>query len=687
MKIKSFTRQIILYSTLAVSAANAIEFEDIAQDPASGVGFRHGESVTREAIMESFRSQGTFSASERPNFPLKARGSAGVVLFDYDLDNDIDIYVTNAEQKNNGLYRNQFNDSGELFFIESAQEAGVTVFDKESIGACYGDIDNDGDQDLYVLNAGAENTLLINMGDGSFKDSTIYSNIGAGIHYPSGCSMGDINNDGLLDIVVANSMQTWDNRHALHIAPFVLNEHNQLFLNMGENVFADISETSGIREHAGFPAEYAGEASITWAIAMVDLDQDGDVDIVTGDDQGPGPFPGIDHGLIHVFENDGTGNFTDITSQLGLDVVGAWMGLSFGDINAYGLMDLFATNAGDYVNADDNLPPFSDNNPRPFPFALGAFASRWFINSEGGKFVQPGAGDTVASVFGWGTVMLDYDNDGDTDIAYGGGLDVGTIYEASPNVLLNNNGQGQFVYDTLALADSTNHSRRNVKGMAKGDLNNDGFVDLVSVSSFDIDAPLTPHKTQWNSAVDSQSFYLPIFLQKNPEELEWTGNRAIDGSLSVEINSADNNNNWVSINLLGTKGITKKGRVNRDALGAVVSVTSSLGKTSMSPVISGASFSSQNALNVNFGLGQAASGDVDILWPGNVRNRLYNVKAYETLTPCSYTTKRKLHKYKKCLRRSFRELHSAGKISKNLKVRMYRSAVRAYIEHNRDRKI
>jgi len=660
------------------SERKGVTFYDIIAQGFAGVEYRHTGGTARMDLMNAITSQSVLLKSDISSIPLGPRSAAGVALFDFDRDGDLDIYVTNGPGTDNALYANQLHDSGKTTFIDVARKAGVTASSSESVGVCYGDIDNDGDLDLYVLNSAEDNILLENQGDGTFTDITLLSGAGGGSHYRSSCSMGDINGDGLLDIAVANTAITWDNRIAFREEAFVYNDHNQLFLNTGLNKFDDVSVSSGLQTLTGFVPEAAGigGAGITWAIAMVDYDLDGDADIVMADDQGPLPTAargGADRGLIHLMQNDGTGHFKDVNVKAGVALVGAWMGLSFGDFNADGRMDIFGSNVGDYMGRDD----------RP-GLSIGIVASRWLLGGVDGTFSDPGVGDLLATAFAWGTVTMDYDNDGDTDIAHGGGLHFGLIYEAPPSVILQNDGAANFTYDLAALASSTDHTRRNVKGMAQGDLNGDGFVDLVSVSSFDIEADLSLHQSQWGTDIDSLAFFLPIFTSISDTELAWTGNGAVDGSLSIELNSADNGNNWVAIDLLGTTGITSEGRVNRDGIGAVVSFTPKGGKTILKPVLGGASYASQDSLTAQFGLGTTHSGTIDVLWPGSVNNRLYNVHASEKITfpeiPCSYDSDLSQHDYIYCVKKSLRELHSKGVINNREKYRLLHSAVRAFKE-------
>ena len=658
----------------------SVTFHDIAANNGAGISYRRAESP-RDSIWDALKSQSVLKASQLGLVPFKSHGAPGIAVFDYDNDGDLDLYVTNGPGAANALYENQLIEIGKVDFVDVSFDAGVAATDMDSNGVCYGDIDNDGDQDLFVLGSGEPNRLFENLGNGSFEDISAKSGLGEGNRYSASCSMGDVNGDGLLDIVVANTAKTWDNRLAVFNA-FGFNDHNQLFINTGNNVFTDTSASSGIQKLSGFP-ESAPEnaASVSWAIAIVDYDLDGDSDIIWVDDQGGGVLPanqgGVDRGFIHVMNNDGTGHFTDVTVDVGTNKFGDWMGISFGDINSDGYMDMFVTNVGDYV-----LTVF----PRPLPYELGSYASRWFLGQEDGTFRDPGIGTLVSSAFGWGTVMEDYDNDGDIDIVYYGGGDGGPLIEVSnPGMYLRNDGNGNFTYDVDAVDGTTNHSRRNVQGLASGDLNGDGFVDIVSVSNLELPPPfpLVPYATKWGSAADSTAFFFPAFTPISDFEFVWNGMDPVDGGLSVEISSADNGNHWASVELMGTVGITSGGKVNRDGIGAVVSFTPKGGKSVMRPVLGGASYASQDSLVVNLGLGKAHKGTVEILWPGGVRNRFYGLRASERLVlpeiPCSYDGAwRSKHAYKRCVKKALKELSRAGIIKKRLKRRLMKSAMRAF---------
>ncbi len=653
-----------------------IVFKDIATDIDSGITYRRTESAT-DVSYDEIKQGGILFMENGVNIPANSRGAPGIAIFDYDEDGDMDIYVTNGPDTPNSLYSNQLNETGKLTFIDKSGEAGVSATPQDSSGVCYGDIDNDGDSDLLVLGAGSGNLLFENNGDGTFVDISHSSNIGGGTLHASSCSMGDIDNDGLIDLAIANSFPLENRLPIMSFEHDFLMEHNEIFRNTGNNYFDDVSEESGIQNIA----------RVTWAISFIDYDQDGDSDLIVANDQGPrapAKYGGQDKGYIRIYNNDGTGIFSDITDELGMNQFGAWMGLSFGDLNGDGHLDLFASNIGDYASVF-TAPMFN------FAPVIGEWHSSWFLGDKDGGFTRQTSGELVAGPFGWGASMPDYDNDGDTDIIYHGGLDVGIYMDASNSgALLNNDGNGNFSRDSIALSNSTNHARRNVRGVAVGDLDNNGFVDFVSVSNQDWpeSAPMVPYPVvPLNSPFDSDSFIWPTFSQVDPGDLTegfiWNGIEPHDGSLSVEISETVNNNNWVKVKVKGSIGLVDGAKVNRNGIGAVVQFTPKKGKSVLWPVVAGSSYASQDSNEWIFGLGHKHKGSLEVLWPGGIRNRLYNVHAGEHITipeiPCSYDDKSTgFRTYLHCVVDSVHELHDKGSISRKFAHRLIKSAVRAY---------
>lgn len=175
---------------------------------------------------------------------MKDRGAPGVVVFDYDNDGDNDIFVTNGPGADHSLYKNQFIETGQVTFQDVAIAAGVSANAMDGTGAVAGDIDNDGDRDLLVLGRGESNILFRNNGNGTFTDITATSGVGGGTFHHISASMGDINGDGRLDIVVSNTFD-WFDRIPIFDASWLGHQHNQLYLNLGNNQFSDVSISSG----------------------------------------------------------------------------------------------------------------------------------------------------------------------------------------------------------------------------------------------------------------------------------------------------------------------------------------------------------------------------------------------------------------------------------------------------------
>jgi len=670
-----------LLLTSTAAADSSLTFTDIVSQGGSGITYQRSVSKSN-AIFDEFKNDQVFSLENITKIPTKPHGDPGVAVFDYDKDGDLDIYVTNGPDTANSLYSNQFIETGNTTFIDVADEANVLAIEQDSTGVCFGDIDNDGDHDLYVLGNGEENKLFENMGNGAFKNITSQSETGAGSNSSTTCSFGDVNGDGYLDVVVANLFDSTDHRiplFSLDVADMI--QPNQLFINKGNNTFEDQSASSGIQNLPG----------TSWSIALVDYDLDGDVDLFVADDQAarpPAKSGGVDAGVMRLFENDSTGKFTDITEKMAGGRFGAWMSLSFGDLNSDGHMDVYASNAGDYF-AQFAKPMLS------FVPERGEWESGWFLGSETGEFSFPGVGDLKVTPFGWGSAIVDYDNDGDLDIAYHGGFDNGLYIDASnPGAILENDGNANFKRDAIALKDSVDHTRRSVQGVAVGDLNNDGFTDIVSVSNgnWPDDAPLIPYFSgdalkDFGGPFDETAFLIPTFSPVDPLNpfagFLWNGINQVNGSLAVELSNKETENSSVKIKLYGTQNITTNGRSNRDGIGAVIIFKPKHGKPVMKPVVSGATHASSHSIELTFGLEDDDKGSVEVVWPGGTRNLIYNVNAGETLLipeiPCSFDDKSLTKSlYKECVTNALSELLSADVIDPKLFKKLYKSSVRSF---------
>ncbi len=667
-----------LVAVPATASGTPITFDDIATGDGAGIDYRRQRSLS-DANFDLIKQQPVYTFPDLLVTPLKSRGAPGVAILDFDLDGDQDLYVTNGPGADNSLYANQLVEMGAVTFFDVGASAGVGAFDQDSNGVCFGDVDNDGDPDLLVLGNQEPNRFFENQGDGTFLDLTAASGLGGGSLTSSSCAMGDVDGNGLLDIFVGNAFDM-SVQFAIFVEPFALNQPNQLFLNQGGNVFSEGAAAAGLLDLDLPPGAPPGAATITWAVSLIDLDLDGDLDAVHADDQAAFPFGltgGIDRGYIHIFDNDGTGQFTDVTDERGMNTVGTWMGLTFADFDRNGTLDLFGSNFGNHAGV-------------AFTGALApiTFDSRWFLQNADGTFADPVSAAPANTPFGWGASAADYDNDGDTDILFHGGLDIGPVVACSPGVILENDGDAGFARDAFAGAGSTDHNRRNVQGMATGDLNDDGFIDIVSVSNFDMPAPiaLTPAPIL-GGEFDVDAFVLPTFLSVDPANFvfQWSGLVLADGTLSVELSSADNGSRWLQVETLGSIGLTSGGAVNRDGIGAVITVTPKNRDSVILPVLGGSSYASQDSLIRTAGLGNKNKATVEVQWPGGVRNRIYNVRSGSRLLfpeiPCSFDDPdATFGEYLGCVAQSLHELRTAGVINSFEKIRFFWGAVRAYLE-------
>ena len=307
---------------MAFTAENfySIQLTDVTQ--ASGIDFVHTDgSSGKRFIVETVAS--------------------GLATFDFNGDGLIDILFLNGAPlpvqptgevtAHNALYQNE----GNWKFTDVTKHAGLndTAY---HLGVCVGDYDNDGDPDLSLNNFGP-NILYQNNGNGTFSNVTEKAGVSGGSHVGAGACFLDIEGDGDLDLFVANYVDfTFDNHHITHMNGFPAyvgplnypSTKNQLFRNDGNGVFTDISESSGI---ASLPGPGMG-------VIAVDIDNDRDTDIIVGNDLRP------DFLLI----NDGKGHFKDTGALMGLaydafgNVQGS-MGMEIADWNHDGWFDVYIT--------------------------------------------------------------------------------------------------------------------------------------------------------------------------------------------------------------------------------------------------------------------------------------------------------------------------------------------------------
>ncbi len=260
-----------------------------------------------------YRNNGDGSFTKVTSGPVVQSGgnSRGCAWGDYDNDGSLDLFVANEQGQNNFLFHN--NGDGTFARIAS----GSIVNDGgASYGCAWGDYDNDGYLDLFVANLNQNNFLYHNNRDGTFtriNSGPIVSDGAAS----QGCAWGDYDNDGLLDLFVANR-----------------NQRNFLYHNEGHGTFTAI--TNG---------PVVNDVGYSWSPAWIDYDNDGNLDLFVAN--GPGSGPGQNNFLYH---NNGDGTFTRITAGSVANDGASSDGSAWGDYDNDGFLDLFVSNLNDQNN-------------------------------------------------------------------------------------------------------------------------------------------------------------------------------------------------------------------------------------------------------------------------------------------------------------------------------------------------
>src|SRR5580698_8419733 len=342
--------------------------------------------------------------TESKRYILEATGS-GVAIFDYDNDGWPDIYMVNGgllpgqDHKDQHPTSHLFHNNHNGTFTDVTARAGLTDT-AWGQGACVGDYDNDGYEDLFVTTY-RKNRLYHNQGNGSFKEVAASAGVdGTGKEWGTGCAFVDYDRDGKLDLAVANYVhfnlahtpapgQTagciWKGVPVMCGPRGLESAPNVLYHNLGGGKFEDVSKPSGFEHTNGH---------YCFSITTLDYDDDGWPDLYVACDSTPSI----------LYRNNRDGTFTDTAADAGVAFnedgrEQAGMGSTSADYDGDGKFDLFKTNFSDdtstlYHNNGDGS--FADMT---FPAGLG-------INSD---------------ALGWGTMFADVDNDGWPDILLANG--------------------------------------------------------------------------------------------------------------------------------------------------------------------------------------------------------------------------------------------------------------------------
>jgi hypothetical protein len=420
-------------------------------------------NIAREAGLTAVT---IFGGTETNKYLLETTG-CGVAVLDYDDDGWLDVFVVNGtvlegfprdNAPTNHLYRNQHDGT----FRDVTAAAGLTQSGWGQ-GACAGDYDNDGHDDLFVTYWG-QNHLYRNRGNGTFEDVTVSAGLGnAKPRWGAGCAFLDFDRDGRLDVFAANYID-FDLASApvpesglcrykgLPVAcgpPGLPGGKNVLYHNTGKGTYEDVSERAGITRASG---------TYGLGVSTLDFNDDGWVDLYVANDSNPS--------ALYLNNRDGT--FKDIGvsagcaySQDGKPQAG--MGVAAGDYDRNGTIDLFKTNfAGDTstLYANDGKGLCED---RTFAAGIG-LNTRWL---------------------GWGVSFVDLDNDGWLDLFLVNGhvypeverLKTEGTYKQR-KVVYRNLGNGRFEDISMRLGEPVTTPAAG-RGAAFADFDNDGDIDIV----------------------------------------------------------------------------------------------------------------------------------------------------------------------------------------------------------------
>lgn len=514
----------------------------------------------------------------------------GVVAADVDGDGLLDLYFV-TQLGSNELWRNL----GGGRFENITEQAGVALADRVGVTAAFGDVDNDGDPDLFVTTVRFGNVLFLNDGSGHFTDVTEEAGVSAVAH-SSGAVFFDYDRDGLLDLFVANvGRYTTDEvgpggyyigyqvAFDGHLKPERA-ERSILYHNLGNHRFEDVSEKMGLVEKG-----WNGDASI------LDVNEDGWPDLFITDMQGHDEY----------YENEGGKRFKNRSREVFPATPFGTMGVQVFDFDNDGKMDIYLTDM--HTDMVRLFAPEEEKHKLPAaemmtPESTGSdgnhvLGNAFFQNQGGGRFEEISDLIGAENYWPWGLSKGDLNADGYEDVFIASSMSYGWRFAVN-SLLLNENGQrfrdAEFILGVEP---------------RKGGINGEPWFELDCSGADSENFHCNGRTGKWQvwGALGSRSSL--IWDLDGDGDLDVVTNEFNAAPQVLISDLADSHQiHYLEVDLEGT-------RSNRDGIGAKVVVTAG-GKTYTQVLDGKSGYLSFCPLPLYFGLGDAATVDsITVTWP------------------------------------------------------------------------
>ena len=430
-------------------AEPATRFVEVTEQ--AGLSFvQHDVSPPGECLFDDVQIEetGTFCMAERM--------TGGAAAGDFDGDGYVDLVITRLDDYDL-LLRNR----GDGTFEDVTRRWGLDDFREATNGAVWGDIDNDGDLDLFITAVGGtRHWLFVNEGRNGFVEEGMKR--GAALDTDDqrvgfSASFGDYDGDGWIDLHVtewrpsqlvgegSTGVRLLRNRGAAAPGYF-----DDVTMEAGVNMVGVVSQTQ----------DTLTEGTFAFASGFVDLDGDGLLDLTVASD----------FGTTRLFWNDGDGTFTDGTVMAWVGTAQNAMGLTFGDYDLDGDFDWFVTSV---YQTSSGSPGTEGPGPRD--------GNRLYRNEGNRRFSdRTDAANVRNGGWGWGAAFFDAENDGDLDLVMTNGMEVMPGQDADPMRYWENDGAGGFrSRSTVVGLDD----RGDGKGLLVLDIENDGDLDILVLNN------------------------------------------------------------------------------------------------------------------------------------------------------------------------------------------------------------